>query len=198
MWGAMVLSPDQRRRLLDAARHTIRHALRANPDAAPTPCPADPALHEPAGCFVSLHEMRTHRLRGCVGRIEGTQPLWQAVARAAAGVLSDPRFVKDPVRLGELPDLSVEISVLSPMRVADSPLAFDPAVNGIYLTYAGRSGCFLPQVARDTGWSREQLLARLCTEKLGLPPTAWQDPAARLLTFSTMLIGPEPFDDQTR
>src|SRR5688572_23376033 len=153
----MVLSPDQRRLLLDAARETIRHALRADrsatasapPAPAPLPCPDDPALREPAGCFVSLHEFRTHRLRGCVGRIEGVQPLWNAVQRAAAGVLADPRFVDDPVRLAELPNLEIEISVLSPMRPAASPLDFDLDTHGIYLTHGARSGCFLPQVARD-------------------------------------------------
>lgn len=199
---AMVLAPDQQRLLLDLGRETIRQVLRPDHPAPvplpPFPSPDDPALHEHAGCFVSLHELRSHRLRGCVGRIEGTQPLWYAVHRAAIGVLGDPRFLDDPVRLAELPDLEIEISVLSPMRPAPSPLHFDPDTHGLYLTHGPRSGCFLPQVARETGWTREQLLSRLCTEKLALPPTAWRDPAAKLLIFSTLLIGPEPFESQTR
>lgn len=199
---AMVLSADQQRLLLDLARQTIRQALRADRPAAapvppPPPCPDDPALHEHAGCFVSLHEIRTHRLRGCVGRMEGTQPLWHAVHRAATSVLADPRFLDDPVRLAELPDLEIEVSVLSPMRPAPSPLDFDPETHGIYLTHRHRCGCFLPQVARETGWTREQLLSRLCTEKLNLPATAWRDPAAKLLTFSTLLLGPEPLESKT-
>ena len=159
----------------------------------PLPCP-DPALQTPAGCFVSLHELRTHRLRGCVGRMDATQPLWQSVANAAVGVLEDPRFRDDPVHLDELHSLLIEISVLSPMRPAPTCLDFDPQTEGIYLLHGRRSGCFLPQVARETGWTREQLLTRLCVEKMDLPPDAWRDPSARLMVFSTLVIGPEPFE----
>ncbi len=71
---------------------------------------------------------------------------------------------------------------------------FEPLLDGIYLTIAGRSGCFLPQVARETGWSRERLLSQLCTEKLGIAAELWKSPEARLQTFSTQMIGPVPFD----
>ena len=71
--------------------------------------------------------------------------------------------------------------------------AFEPLEHGIYLQLAGRTGCFLPQVARETRWTREQLLARLCTEKLGVDPRAWQAGDARLFTFSVLVLGPEPF-----
>jgi AMMECR1 domain-containing protein len=105
--------------------------------------------------------------------------------------------VDDPVRLEELPDLEMDISVLSPLRPAPGPLSFDLLNEGIYLTWGEtRAGCFLPQVARETGWTREQLLARLCVEKMGLPATAWQDPRAKLFTFTTLVIGPEPFEPQ--
>jgi AMMECR1 domain-containing protein len=109
-------------------------------------------------------------------------------------VLEDPRFYDDPVRLAELPRLEIEISVLSPMRQAQSVTDFDLNTEGIYLIHQNRSGCFLPQVARETGWSREQLLSRLCTEKMGLQPHAWKEPGARLMVFSTLVIGPEPFE----
>ena len=189
----MELAPDQKRRLLDAARETICAVLRdPRPPPPPPPCP-DPALLRPGGCFVSLHERGTHRLRGCVGRMDATRPLWAAVHHAASGVLEDPRFRHEPVRLNDLSRLEIEISVLSPMRPAETPLDFDPRHEGIYLTHAGRSGCFLPQVARETGWDREQLLGRLCTEKLGVAAGAWRDPDARLLTFTTLVIGPEEF-----
>ena len=70
---------------------------------------------------------------------------------------------------------------------------------GIYLTWGEtRAGCFLPQVAQETGWSKEQLLARLCVEKMGLPPEAWKDLRAKLFVFTTLVIGPEPFDDGGR
>ncbi len=178
---------------MNAAREAIRRALRG--ESVPSlPVPADPALHQPAGCFVSLHSLTGHRLRGCVGRLEAAGPLWETVCTTARNVLHDPRFARDPVSLEELPRLNLELSVLSPLRPAAHPLDFEPRQHGIYLMCAGRAGCFLPQVARDTGWSREQLLGRLCTEKMGLPATFWMQAGAILQVFTTLIIGPEPFE----
>jgi AMMECR1 domain-containing protein len=49
-------------------------------------------------------------------------------------------------------------------------------------------------VARETGWTREQLLSRLCVEKMGLPADAWKLPGAKLQVFTTSVVGPEPFE----
>jgi len=183
--------------LLDIARRTIvgrvaGHEPSDRENAADPAGTGDPVLGQPAGCFVSLHEAPGHRLRGCVGRIEADQPIVQAVQSAAVSVLGDPRFVTEPVTPADLPRIEVEISLLSPLRPAKGPLAFDRLNDGIVLSVGGRRGLFLPQVARETGWSRQQLLARLCVEKLDLPADAWQDESAQLQTFSTAILGPEP------
>ena len=193
---SMLLSPHHQQTLLDAARQTIRAGLRGDrlPDPPDAPDGADAVLAQPAGCFVTLHRLDTHELRGCVGRLDAVDPLIVAVRRAAASVLHDPRFGDNPVRLHELADLQIDISVLSPLRPAAGPLAFDLRNDGIYLTWGDRAGCFLPQVARETGWSKEQLLARLCVEKMGLPSHAWQDPRAKLYHFTTIVVGPEAFE----
>jgi AmmeMemoRadiSam system protein A len=187
--------PDSRAALLEIARAAIRAALcgREGCDGIALP-PDDAALLEPAGCFVSLHELLTNRLRGCVGRLDASEPMWRAVQRAASGVLEDPRFTAHPVTLAELPRLLIEISLLSPLVDRRSPLDFDLEIDGIYLTCGERSGCFLPQVARETGWGREQLLERLCIEKMGLPAASWRLPHAKLQTFTTLIVGPAPFD----
>jgi uncharacterized protein len=190
------LTPAQQQFLLDTARSVIRAALRG--ETAPTPRVNDTALLADAGGFVSLHEIGSHRLRGCVGRLQASAPLIQTVAETAANVLDDPRFANHRVTLNDLPRLDIEISVLSPLRMMTHPLDFEPLNEGIYLTCGGRSGTFLPQVARQTGWSREQLLSRLCTEKLGLPPNAWQGPEVRLQKYTVLLIGPVPFVEGLR
>jgi len=193
--GAMILSPAQAAMLMNLARRTIRVALgdeRSNGD--PEMLALDETMQQPAGCFVSLHELETKRLRGCVGRLDARDPLHLAVVDSARSVLSDPRFENQPVTLLELDKLELEISLLSPLRDADNPLEFDPMHDGIYLTIGSRSGCFLPQVGRETGWSREQLLERLCVEKLELAADAWRAPEANLKTFSALILGPEPFE----
>jgi len=187
----MELSAQQGRQLLDLSRSVIREMLTRTQVVIYVP--SDPALHQPAGAFVSLHAVQTHRLRGCVGRLDATQPMYQAVAQAAQSVLGDPRFTGDRVRLDELPSIELEISLLAPLRRAENATDFDLLNDGIYLTIGDRSGCFLPQVARETGWSKEQLLDRLCMEKLGLPARAWTLAEARLQKFATLLVGPEPF-----
>jgi AmmeMemoRadiSam system protein A len=196
----MEITPEQRRSILDLARATIYRTLGKAPSLAPTasapaPFSADPAdvLNQPAGCFVTLHQSGTHKLRGCVGRLDARGSLANSVRTAAAAVLKDPRFTGNPVRIEELPELEIEVSVLSPLVSAADPLAFDLLRDGIYLKYGRRSGCFLPQVARETGWSKEQLLDRLCTEKMGLAAGSWRRPKARLSVFSTVTIGPEQF-----
>ncbi len=138
--------------------------------------------------------VKNHQLRGCVGRIDASLPLIDALRTASSQVLHDPRFAAELVTLGELPLLEIEVSVLSAPHPVPSPLDFEPEQDGIYLTLGRQSGCFLPQVARETGWTREQLLDRLCTEKMGLPPAAWRAPQARLNVFSVIVIGPVSFE----
>jgi AmmeMemoRadiSam system protein A len=195
----MDLTPQQQAMLLEAARDVIRRALlcghRDEEPFANPPADCDAILHQPAGCFVSLHELHSHRLRGCVGRLDAKHPLWTAVQHTAVGVLHDPRFALDPVRHDELATLEIEITVLSPLCDCAHVLDFEPLRDGIYLTIGEHCGCFLPQVARDTGWTREQLLDRLCAEKLGLPSASWRvAPLVKLQRFTTLIIGPEPFE----
>ena len=185
------LSDQQQSSLLKMACQSIREGL-AGSGKNPPACD-DATLRQPAGCFVSLHGLADHRLRGCVGRLEAENSLWDVVWVTAGNVLRDPRFQSNPVSIGELSSLSIELSILSPLRPAAHPLDFDPKEHGIYLMCAGRSGCFLPQVGRQTGWSREQLLARLCTEKMGLPSTFWMNAGAMLQTFTALVIGPVSF-----
>jgi uncharacterized protein len=183
---------DQRRTLLNTAAGVIRVCLGGR-------CgyfeAFDDRAMRPAGCFVSLHQKNTHALRGCIGRIGSKDALFPLIRLSSASVLQDPRFADNPVRLDELLSLELELSLLSPFKQRTSPLDFEPVNDGLYLTFAGRSGCFLPQVARQTGWSREQLLDRLCQEKIGVPPQSWRDQRAVLHTFTCLIIGPEPLDE---
>lgn len=187
----MELSPQQQSRLLDLARATIRSSLGE-------PSPAmldgfDPECRVTAGCFVTLHTLGEHRLRGCIGQLSSTEPLTETVSGMARSVLRDPRFASERVTLDELGDLEIELTILSPLEPASSAMDFDLLNDGIYLHCQGETGCFLPQVARETGWDKATLLGRLCSEKMGLPPDAWRDPAARLQKFKTFIVGPEPF-----
>ena len=130
----MDFTPEQRGAVLDLARVAIRARLESASDsdlgagaAARPAAGVDPFLLRPAGCFVSLHQLHTHRLRGCVGRLEATGPLVEVVRAVAVNVLDDPRFSGDPVRLGELAGLELEVSVLSPLQPGGGAAGVRPA-----------------------------------------------------------------------
>jgi AmmeMemoRadiSam system protein A len=187
----MILGESQKDALLNEARRTIRKTLGARVESQSVP--DDSQLRQLAGAFTTLHTLGGRMLRGCVGRLDCSLPLIQAVQQSAANALDDPRFAHFPVCLYELPELELEITVIFPMEPATDPMAFDLLNDGIYLTVGTQAGCFLPQVAQETGWNREQLLARLCTDKLGAASDAWKRPDAKLMKFKTLLVGPEPF-----
>ena len=72
-------------------------------------------------------------------------PLWRSVQDMAyAAAFEDPRFPS--LTSAELPDVHIEISVLSPMRPASSAAEIVPGKHGVMVRRDGRSGLFLPQV----------------------------------------------------
>ncbi len=123
-----------------------------------------------SGAFVTLK--REGRLRGCIGFIKPVKPLYQAVIdNAVNAALMDHRFI--PVRPLELPLLELEVSVLSPMRSIPSFEGFEVGKHGVVLSKSGRSAVFLPEVAIEQGWSREETLTQL-SRKAGLSGDAWK------------------------
>ena len=139
------------------------------------------------GAFVTLR--RGPDLRGCIGHILADQPLVEVVARmAASAALDDPRFA--PVELEELPELRIEISVLSePELLLDpDPARIRPGQDGVLVRRAWRQGLLLPQVATEMGWTAEQLLAGVC-HKAGLEPEEWREPDTELYVFQVEAFG---------
>lgn len=184
--GVEAFVPDDAARVLLAlARRSIELALDDGP--VPRPDAADPAMDARCGAFVTIRIGR--RLRGCIGRVESDWPLWETVARMArASAFEDPRF--PPLRADELERATLEISVMSPPRVVADPAEVVPGVHGVMLERGVCRGLFLPQVAREQGWTRERLLDELSL-KAGLPPGAWREPGALLSVFTAQVIEEE-------
>jgi MEMO1 family protein len=172
-------APAQQAELLALARAAIAQALGAGK---PAQNPAVPAwMQTPCPVFVTLKEHGD--LRGCIGMTEAVLPLGEAVKQMArSAAFEDPRFA--PVTAGELPKLDIEISVLSPLRRIQTPADIKLGVHGVVVRREGRSGLFLPQVATETGWSRDVFLDELCSQKAGLPAGAWRDKETELYVFT--------------
>jgi AmmeMemoRadiSam system protein A len=178
----------QRKTLLKTARDTVKAVLTGG--ALPKPKSSDAELNAHCGCFVTLknHE----QLRGCIGQFTSNRPLIELVVEMAkASATGDPRFFSDPITADELEQLDVEISVLSPLRKTDDPLSLRLGVDGIYIKRGYASGCFLPQVATETGWNKEEFLSYCCSHKAGLPADAWKDARTEVYLFSAEVFGAE-------
>jgi len=143
---------------------------------------SDPRLAEEEGAFVTLKI--NGRLRGCIGNVIGRGPLYKTVRdMAIAAASKDPRF--PPVKKDELQSIEVEVSVLSKPQVVKSADEIELGKHGVIVSKgSSHYGLFLPQVADDTGWSKEEFLSKLCSQKAGLSPNAWKDPKTKLEVFT--------------
>ncbi len=172
------LNDDEKAALLELARSTIEKHLSGEelPE-----CPLkSEKLNEHRGAFVTLHKKTS--LRGCIGFIHASKPLRDTIRdMAIAAAFQDPRF--DPVTAGELDELSVEISVLTPFQEIDDIDEIQVGKHGLMIVSGQQSGLLLPQVAVQYGWDRETFLEHTCM-KAGLPPDAWRNQQARIVIFS--------------
>ena len=173
-----MLSKSQRQTLIKIARETLQYHLAGKKP--PELKIDDPTLLEKRGVFVTLR--KNGELRGCIGIILPQKELAQAVRdMAIESATGDPRF--PPVSLKELKEIEIEISVLTvPVRVS-SPDEIVLGRDGVIVKKGFRQGVFLPQVADETGWTKEQFLSALCAHKAGLDPDAWKNPDTELYIF---------------
>jgi AmmeMemoRadiSam system protein B/AmmeMemoRadiSam system protein A len=166
------LSVADKKSLLSLARKTIESYIKDGKTPVLKAEDYSSALSRQCGAFVSLHE--DGNLRGCIGRFTADIPLYEVVRdMAIASSTQDYRFPK--VSAKEIPDLEIEISVLSPMKKISSIDEIVMGTHGIYITKGGRSGTFLPQVAIETGWSKEDFLGHCAQDKAGIGWDGWKN-----------------------
>lgn len=180
-----MLNAEQKKKLLGIARGTIEtylkegRVLEFKED--------DPALLKVQGAFVTLR--KAGELRGCIGNIIGQDPLYVTVRdMAIESATRDPRFA--PVAAGELKDITIEISVLTEPEVVTKVDEIRMGTHGVILKQGFSSAVYLPQVATETGWTRDEFLANL-SHKADLPPNAWKEKKTQLYTFTAQVFEEE-------
>jgi AmmeMemoRadiSam system protein A/AmmeMemoRadiSam system protein B len=143
------------------------------------------ALRGKSGVFVTLKV--GDRLRGCIGDILPTRPLYQAiVARAISSAVEDRRF--RPVTEAELIKITIEISALSAPRPVSTYESIRIGKHGILLSWQGqRRSVYLPQVATEQGWDLPETLTHL-SKKGGLPGDAWKSPKMTFEVFTAQVF----------
>ena len=179
----MELTQKEKEVLLDIVKKTI--AGKVNNKNIPKITVDSETLREKRGAFVTLKK-RGH-LRGCIGYIKAVKPLWETVQEmAVAAAFHDPRFPS--LQADEPKDLSLEISVLSPLQRIKNINEIEVGRHGLYIVRGHNSGLLLPQVAVEYGWDRETFLKETCC-KAGLPPQDWMDNETEIYIFSADYFG---------
>lgn len=179
-----VITDEECEVLLALARDTLQtySHKKKRPDV--TSYHLSPRLKEKSGVFVTLK--KNGELRGCIGHIQPRTALWHAVVEnTISSAFSDHRFT--PVKEEELKDIDIEISVLSPLRRISAPEEFKVGEEGVLIRLGRYGAVFLPQVATEQGWDRNQTLGNLCA-KAGLPWNAWWNKDMEFYVFTVRVI----------
>jgi len=172
------LSDEEKKVLKELADRTIEAELEGKPQ----PVLKNPTekLMQRRGAFVTLHKQG--QLRGCIGMIEGFKPLWETVRdMAIQAAFHDPRF--SPLQKEELPEVDIEISVLTPLKAISSMDEIKVGLHGLVVRKGPYSGLLLPQVAVEHNWDVKTFVEWTC-RKAGLTPDAWKDPDTKIYVFS--------------
>lgn len=145
----------------------------------------DPVLTQKRAVFVTLRS-KTGELRGCIGRFEAQEPLYQAVQHMAIEAATlDSRF--SPLVQSEMQGLSIEISILDEPVIVKSANDIRFGAHGVILTQGGNSGVFLPDVAKEFK-TKEDFLSELCSQKANLPQNCWLSPETQIKVFTVHSI----------
>jgi AmmeMemoRadiSam system protein A/AmmeMemoRadiSam system protein B len=176
------LGDADKKALLAIARRAVEAVVRTGK--APEVDAASAALKENGAAFVTLRKKGD--LRGCIGHVIAREPLYLSVRdMAVAAATEDPRF--DPVRPDELAEIDIEVSVLTPPRPVKDVADLRVGRDGLILRKGFRQGLLLPQVADEYGWDVPTFLDQTC-RKAGLPPGAWKDKDAEILSFQAIVF----------
>ena len=180
------LSSDDKTTLLRIARKTIHEYIKNNKVPEIDRKMLSQNLLTPAGAFVTLTLNR--ELRGCIGSFQASEPLYSIVqSMAIAASTRDPRF--EPVKSSDIDQLKIEISVLTPMKRIKSIDEIELGKHGIYIQKGNRNGTFLPQVANDTHWTKEEFLGHCARDKAFIGWNGWKD--ADLYIYEALVFGEE-------
>lgn len=182
------LTDEEKKTLLSLARESIDKFLTDGSMQTLSANEYTEALTEKCGAFVTLN--KNGNLRGCIGRLVGDKPLYSVIQKMAiAAATEDPRFPN--VTKQELNDIDIEISVLTPLKKITSIDEIELGRHGILISDGFRSGTFLPQVADETGWTKEEFLGHCSRDKAGLGWDGWQ--SADVYSYEAIVFEEDDF-----
>lgn len=177
------LNEEEKKTLLNIARQSIKEYIRNDQIPEFDPDQMSETLRKETGVFVTLQ--KGEELRGCIGRFSADKPLYELVGHiAVASATQDMRF--SAITEDELDDITVEISVLTPMEEVESIDEIELGTHGVYVQKGGMSGTLLPQVAEKYDWTKEEFLGHCARDKAGIGWEGWKD--ANVYTYRAIVF----------
>lgn len=177
-----LINISEQKTLLKVARRTLERYVRDRE--IPDYDSIDDRLKEKIGLFVTLK--KNNELRGCIGTLQPEKPMIEGVIEMTiAAATKDVRFPR--VNSYELGDITIEISLLSPLKKIENIEEIEVGKHGLYLCNGLRCGVLLPQVAVENKWEREEFL-KMVSLKAGLPPSAWKDSNSEIYIFTAQVF----------
>lgn len=180
------LTDQEKREALMVARETLKSFLKDG--VVPNISISSDKLKETLGVFVTLN--KNGQLRGCIGQFTSAEPLWQVIqSKAVLAATADSRFIA--VTEGELDDITVEISVISPMRKIFSADEIEMGKHGVYIRKGDKAGTYLPHVAKQFQYNKTAFLDSLAESKVGIDKDSWRDGSAELYVYEAYVFSEE-------
>jgi hypothetical protein len=182
-----ILNKDQQRFLIKLARDSIEYYLEKGEH---IQIETDEGiLKKKRGAFVTIKHKG--ELRGCIGYPVPYLPLYKTIIEASVmAATKDPRFL--PIQENELPDIDIEISVLSVPKKVNDISEIEVGRHGIIVSKGINSGLLLPQVPLEWGWDLETYLKHGCL-KAGLDEKALEK-GAEVEIFTAQVFSEKDFE----
>ena len=181
------LSMEEQRTLFAIARDTLRKIITGGGGLSFDGYEITDKLKNNCATFVTFKN--GDRLRGCMGCLEAVEPMAMSVQRSAANASRDSRFAFDPIKESEMKEINIHVSLLSPRRKINSLDEFKLGQHGIWIEKGGAGAVFLPEVAPEQGWTKEQTLQHLCM-KAGLGLNEWKS-GMTFMVFESVVLSEE-------
>ena len=187
-----MIGNDERKKLLVLAREAIANYLNTGKYLKVDKNNfEEEILSEKMGAFVTLH--KDGELKGCIGHMESEEPLYKTVSEmAVAAAFQDPRFIS--VTKNDIDSMDIEISALSPMKKINDHNKIQVGTHGVMVKKGVRGGVYLPQVAIETGWNKEEFLNSLCEQKAGIPRDSWKTGDCDIYIFTAEVFGEKDYE----
>ena len=168
--SSMQISNTEKKEILEKARRSITTFLETGKKGKLIKPVSTGILNEITGAFVSIYI--NGELRGCIGGFARDKTLNELIQNIAVSAARDMRF--ESVKIEELSDMKLEISVLSPLKKIESIDEIVLGKHGVFIQQDFNSGTFLPQVIEKTGWNVKQFLGHCARDKAGIGWDGWK------------------------